>query len=286
MSGQDVAGGISTHSEQVVPVQDGYVSARYRNYALFLLMTIYMVNLLDRMVVNILAEHIKRELHLADWQLGLMSGFAFALFYSVLGIPIARIAERGDRPVIIGIAAAVWSAFTVLCGTVQYFWQLVLARIGVGVGEAGCTPPAHSLIFDYAPPDRRSSALAFYGMGGPLGSLLGMAFGGLVADAYGWRVAFFLAGAPGLIFALLAIFTLKEPRRKLSKAMAARVPKTSFADVLKVLRSKTSFWFVVSGQALKAFIQYGKAPFVASFFIRSHGDGLAAATESFNNTFG
>jgi MFS family permease len=287
MSTQDVAGaGEAAAAEQAPPGQGGYVSAAYRNYALILLMAIYMVNLLDRQVVNILAEPIKRDLHLADWQLGLMSGFAFALFYSFLGIPIARLAERGNRPLIIGVAAAVWSAFTVVCGTVQTFWHLVLARIGVGVGEAGCTPPAHSLIFDYAPPEKRSSSLAVYGMGGPLGGLLGMAFGGLVADAYGWRAAFFLAGAPGIVFAVLAIFTLKEPRRQLAKAMAERPPQTSFRETLQLLRSKTSFWFVIVGQALKAFIQYGKGPFVASFFLRSHSDGVAAAAESFNSLTG
>ena len=171
-------------------------SASYTRYAMFLLLGIYIVNFLDRAVVNILAEPIKNDLGLADWQLGLMSGLAFAIFYTVLGIPIARMAERKNRPIIIGTAVAVWSGFTALSGMAQNFAQLVLFRIGVGVGEAGCTPPAHSLIADYVPKEKRASALAFYSMGTPLGGLLGLVMGGLIADAYGWRVAFFVAGAP------------------------------------------------------------------------------------------
>ena len=136
-------------------------SASYTRYALFLLLGIYIVNFLDRAVVNILAEPIKNDLGLHDWQLGLMSGLAFAIFYTVLGIPIARMAERKNRPIIIGTAVAVWSGFTALSGMAQNFAQLVLFRIGVGVGEAGCTPPAHSLIADYVPKEKRASALAF-----------------------------------------------------------------------------------------------------------------------------
>ena len=161
-------------------------SASYTRYAMFLLLGIYIVNFLDRAVVNILAEPIKNDLKLADWQLGLMSGLAFAIFYTVLGIPIARMAERRNRPMIIGTAVALWSGFTALSGAAQNFVQLVIFRIGVGVGEAGCTPPAHSLIADYVPKEKRASALAFYSMGTPLGGLLGLVMGGLVADAYGW----------------------------------------------------------------------------------------------------
>ena len=192
---------------QAAPYTAPY-SPGYTRYAMFLLLGIYIVNFLDRAVVNILAEPIKNDLGLADWQLGLMSGLAFAIFYTVLGIPIARLAERKNRPIIIGTAVAVWSGFTALSGMAQNFAQLVLFRIGVGVGEAGCTPPAHSLIADYVPKEKRASALAFYSMGTPLGGLLGLVMGGLIADAYGWRVAFFVAGAPGILFALLCWFTL------------------------------------------------------------------------------
>ncbi len=258
------------------------VSTGYRRYALWVLLIIYTLNFLDRQVVNILAEPIKRDLGLADWQLGMMTGLAFAIFYTVLGIPIARLAETKNRPMIIGVSVAVWSGFTVLCGFTQNFWQLILARIGVGVGEAGCTPPAHSLITDYVPKEQRASAIAFYSIGTPLGTLVGMAMGGLVADAHGWRVAFMVAGAPGVIFALIAAFTLIEPRRQLAADIAARAAsQISFAAALAVLATKKTFWLVALAASIKAFIGYGYAPFIASFFFRNHGPELAQLAANF-----
>jgi MFS family permease len=258
------------------------VSTGYRRYALWVLLIIYTLNFLDRQVVNILAEPIKRDLGLADWQLGMMTGLAFAIFYTVLGIPIARLAETKNRPFIIGASVAAWSAFTVLCGFTQNFWQLILARIGVGVGEAGCTPPAHSLITDYVPREKRASAIAFYSIGTPLGTLAGMAMGGLVADAYGWRAAFMVAGAPGVIFALIAAFTLVEPRRQLAADIAARASsQISFAAAIAVLATKKTFWLVALAASIKAFIGYGYAPFIASFFFRNHGPEIAQLAAGF-----
>jgi MFS family permease len=258
------------------------VSSGYRRYALWVLLIIYTLNFLDRQVVNILAEPIKRDLGLADWQLGMMTGLAFAIFYTVLGIPIARMAETKNRPYIIGASVAAWSAFTVLCGFTQNFWQLILMRIGVGVGEAGCTPPAHSLITDYVPKEKRASAIAFYSIGTPLGTLVGMAMGGLVADAYGWRVAFMVAGAPGVIFALIAAFTLIEPRRQLAADIAARASsQISFMAALAVLATKKTFWLVALAASIKAFIGYGYAPFIASFFFRIHGPEIAQLAAGF-----
>ncbi|WP_425994245.1 spinster family MFS transporter [Caulobacter sp. DWR1-3-2b1] len=258
------------------------VSSGYRRYALWVLLIIYTLNFLDRQVVNILAEPIKRDLGLADWQLGMMTGLAFAIFYTVLGIPIARMAETKNRPYIIGASVAVWSAFTVLCGFTQNFWQLILMRIGVGVGEAGCTPPAHSLITDYVPKEKRASAIAFYSIGTPLGTLVGMAMGGLVADAYGWRVAFMMAGAPGILFALVAAFTLIEPRRQLAADIAARASaQISFKAALAVLATKKTFWLVALAASIKAFIGYGYAPFIASFFFRNHGAEIAQLAAGF-----
>ncbi len=257
-------------------------SAAYTRYAMFLLLGIYIVNFLDRSVVNILAEPIKEELHLADWQLGMMSGLAFALFYTVLGIPIARLAERSNRPLIIGTATAVWSGFTMLSGTASSFIQLIAYRIGVGVGEAGCTPPAHSLIADYVPKEKRASALAFYSMGTPLGGLLGLVMGGLVADAYGWRAAFLVAGLPGIIFALLTWFTLKEPRKLLGiqseKIMSVQA---SFGETMKHLLTKKTFWLIAVAAAIKAFIGYGHGPFTASFFMRVHTEEIAGLASMF-----
>jgi MFS family permease len=148
-------------------------SAAYRRYVLWLLLLIYVVNFVDRTVINILAEPIKNDLHLADWQLGLLSGFAFGIVYTFLGFPLARAADRHHRGFIIAGCLAAWSAFTGACGFAQNFVQLVAARAGVGIGEAGCTPTSHALIADYTPREKRASALAFYAMGTPIGSLIG-----------------------------------------------------------------------------------------------------------------
>jgi MFS family permease len=250
------------------------VTVGYRRYAIGLLFLVYVFNFIDRQIVTILAEPIKRELQIADWQLGLMTGTAFAIFYCTLGIPIARLAERRNRPWIIGLSLAAWSGFTALCGLAQNFWQLVLARIGVGVGEAGCTPPAHSLIADYTPREQRASAMAIYSMGNPVGALIGVVTGGLVADAFGWRTAFVLVGLPGILLAIVAVLTLVEPRLKRAAATArdtAQAPQASFADVMRVLWRKRTFWYMAFAVSIVAFVGYGHAPFGASFFLRVHG---------------
>jgi MFS family permease len=251
-------------------------SKGYTNYVMWLLLGIYIINFLDRQVLNILIEDIKLELKLTDTQMGLLGGLAFAIFYTFLGIPIARLAERKNRAVIIGSSVAVWSGFTAMCATVGNFWQLLLYRIGVGVGEAGCTPPAHSLIVDYVPKEKRASALAFYSMGTPIGTLVGLIMGGLVADAYGWRAAFLVAGAPGLIFALLAFFTLKEPRARLARHAAhVQAASATFGQTVRYLTGKPTFWFISMAAAVKAFIGYGHAPFTASFFFRNHTEEVS-----------
>lgn len=258
------------------------VSTAYRRYALTVLLVIYILNFLDRQIVAILAEPIKRDLKLADWQLGVMTGLAFALFYTVLGIPIARFAETGHRPRIIAVSAGLWSLFTLACGLAQNFAQLVLCRIGVGIGEAGCTPPAHSLITDYTPREKRASALAFYALGTPLGGLLGLALGGLIADAYGWRTAFLFAGLPGLLMALVAWTTLVEPRRQINADLAAiRAARPPFKIAMAEIRSKRTFWLIAFAAAIKAFIGYGAAAFLAPFFFRNHAAELSAIATGF-----
>ena len=259
------------------PVATGRVVA---SASMWLLLVIYILNFLDRQVVNILAEPIKQDLGLDDRQLGMLTGLSFALFYTVLGIPIARLAERANRVWIISGATALWSLFTVASGFAANFTQLLLARVGVGVGEAGCSPPAHSLITDYAPREQRASALAFYSLGIPLGSLLGLALGGLVADAYGWRTAFFVAGAPGLLVAAVALVVLKEPRRA-APATAARVETPSLGQALKELATKPSFWLISVGASLGAFVSYGQIAFFGSFYARNHGTELAGLASGF-----
>jgi MFS family permease len=253
------------------------VSDAYRRYALWLLLLIYVVNFLDRQVINILAEPIKLDLHLADWQIGLLSGFAFGIVYTFLGFPLARAADRHNRSVIIASCLAAWSVFTGLSGFAQNFVQLVSARAGVGIGEAGCTPTSHALIADYSPKEKRASALAFYSMGTPIGGLLGLAVGGAMADAFGWRKAFMVAALPGLILAVVALFTLKEPRRKLAAAAQAAADMSgaglaTFSETFRYLiTAKRAFWLLAWGAGIRSFLGYGHAAFAASFFYRCHG---------------
>lgn len=244
-------------------------SKAYTRYAMWLLLGVYIVNFVDRSIINILAEPIKQELNLADWQLGLMSGLAFAILYTFLGIPVARLAERSRRPRIIAAAAVTWSGFTVLCAFAGNFWQLLLFRVGVGVGQSGCTPPAHSLIVDYHPIEKRASAIAFYSLGGAIGTLLGLVMGGLVYDAFGWRVSFMVAGSPGLLFAVLAFFTLKEPRRRLAQhATTVAAASSTFGQTMAYLAKTPTFWFVAFGATIFNF--GGGVAFTASFFLRNH----------------
>lgn len=242
---------------------------------LWTLLMVYIFNFIDRQIVNILAEPIARDLDLSDTQIGLMTGLAFALFYTVLGIPIARFADRPstNRPRLIAVALALWSAMTALCGLAQNFWQLLLARIGVGVGEAGCTPPAHSLISDIVPPERRSSALAFYSLGIPVGTLLGMIIGGTLADYVGWREAFVIVGLPGVALALVVWFVLKDPRRAdtaavlRSQSQPAALPLGQ--AVAEVMKSRAFVLLLFAGSAA-SFLAYGKTTWTTIFFQRTH----------------
>src|SRR5689334_9955487 len=234
------------------PASTSPVSTSYRAYALALLVAIYTVNFLDRQIVTNLIEPIKNDLKLTDSQVGMMSGLYFAILYTVLGIPIARLADKGDRPWIMTVSLTIWSGFTLLAGYAQNFIMLAISRMGVGVGEAGCTPTAHSLIAEYFPKQSRARAMAIYSMGISIGSLLGMALGGLIADYYGWRPAFLVAGAPGLLLAVAAAFSLVEPRRALKYQSTAASPYLPIPQVLKKLTSKPTFWLFALGGAFAA----------------------------------
>ncbi|MCU0728507.1 MAG: MFS transporter [Sphingopyxis sp.] len=242
---------------------------------LWTLLIIYIFNFLDRQIVNILAEPISRELGLNDTQIGLMTGLAFALFYTILGIPIARYADRphAHRVNIIAISLAAWSAMTALCGMAQNFVQLLLARIGVGVGEAGCTPAAMSLITDSVPPEKRSSAIAFYGLGVPIGSLLGLVVGGVLADAYGWRIAFFAVGLPGVLLALLVPLMIRDPRFAggTGPQRSASPPALGFGAALREMAQSRTFVLLMLGAAFTAFLAYGKTTWAVILFQRTHG---------------
>lgn len=245
---------------------------------LWTLLIVYTLNFLDRTIVNILAEPIKAELGLSDTALGLLAGPAFAVFYAVLGLPIARFADRPstNRVTLISVSLAIWSGMTVLCGFAQNFWQLLLARIGVGVGEAGCTPASHSLIADSVAPEKRSSAIAWFGLGVPVGSLFGLIIGGIVNDIYGWRVALMLVGAPGLILALLLPVIIREPRRSLGAVgdAAAAAPVQAampFREAMAEILSCRAFVYVWIAASVVAFLGYGKGLWTISMFIRTHG---------------
>lgn len=246
------------------------VSNGYRRYVLVLLTLVYALNFIDRQILVILQESIKVDMDLSDSQLGLLTGFAFAIFYVSVGIPIARWADLGNRRNIVSLAVAVWSGMTALSGFTQNFWQLLLARIGVGVGEAGGSPPSHSMISDYYPVEQRGSALSFYSTGVYLGILFGFLIGGWINSEFGWRVAFFVVGVPGFLVALLVRFTIREPVRGGLEGRALEVPAT-FGETLRTLKGFGSFKLFAVAAGLNAFSSYGIGNFTPSFLIRSHG---------------
>lgn len=240
---------------------------------LWVLLIVYIFNFLDRQIVNILAEPISRDLDLSDTQIGLMTGIAFAAFYTVLGIPIARYADRRstNRVRLISGALVIWSAMTALCGVTQNFVQLLLARIGVGVGEAGCTPAAHSLIAELAPPEKRSSAMAFYALGIPIGSLLGLALGGVLADQLGWRIAFLVVGLPGIILAIFVMLLLRDPRTENLLSEHGAPQQIPLGEALRQIMTSRAFVLLVIAGSAASFLSYGKQTWVAIFLQRSHG---------------
>lgn len=244
----------------------------YPRYTLFILTVVYVFNFIDRQILVILQESIKQELDLSDTQLGLMTGFTFAIFYVSFGIPIARLADKGNRRNIIAVSLTIWSAMTALSGMAQNFIQLLLARIGVGIGEAGGSPPAHSIISDLYPPKKRATALAIYSTGISIGILLGFLIGGWVNQYLGWRMTFLVVGIPGILLALILRFTLKEPPRGLSEKGTDVVNQQhSMKDVFKLLREKKSFRYIAIGAGFAAYVSYTVTSWLPPFLARVHG---------------
>jgi len=250
---------------------NGEVSNLYRNYVLATLTLVYVFNFVDRQVLLILQEAIKKELHLSDFKLGLLSGLAFATFYVVLGIPIARLADKTNRRNTIAISLSLWSVMTACCGLARNFIQLLLARIGVGVGEAGGSPPAHAMISDYFPPEKRSTALSIYSSGLYLGILVGFLSGGYLNQHLGWRTAFFVVGLPGIIFSLFFYLTVKEPKKGATDSAVLSSDKPSLGEVLKHIVSTKTFVFLAIASALNVFCIYGLTNWAPSFLQRLHG---------------
>jgi predicted MFS family arabinose efflux permease len=241
-------------------------------YTLAFLFVLYALNYLDRQLLSILMEPIRKELHLSDTQLGILSGFAFALFYATLGIPIARLADRHSRRNIIAVAVAIWSVMTAACGFASGFVTLLLPRIGVGVGEAGASPPAHSMLSDYFPPKRRAAALAIYSSGIPVGILLGLAGGGWVNQAFGWRTAFLVIGLPGILLALLFYLTAREPVRGAQDGGAPDA-MPGMAESLRHLWGLRTFRWLTLASAFHAVCAYGILQWNPSYLIRTFGLG-------------
>ena len=250
------------------------LSSKAPGIALFMLTIVYAFNFIDRQILVILQEMIKEDMGLSDAQLGLLSGFSFALVYVTAGIPIAYLADRWNRKNIIAISLGVWSAMTAVSGFAQNYTHLLLARIGVGLGEAGGSPPAHSLISDYYPPERRATVMAIYSSGLYLGILLGYVIGGMVADAVGWRITFMLLGVPGVLFALLFAFVVKEPIRGRWETAAVNAYKPTLGDTVRLLASYRSFMLLALATAVLNFGGYGTANFSASLYLRVHGLSL------------
>ena len=276
----------------------GFGSKGYRTYVLIALMLVYTLNFIDRTLISVVAQPIINTFQLNDTQWGLLSGPPFALFYAAMGIPIAMWADRANRVLIIALCIIVWSVMTALCGVASGFIWLLVFRVGVAVGEAGCTPPANSLITDYYPPKSRAGALGIYSMGVTLGGVLAQLFGDTIAGikgadfgnwigslglgglfgnldwstVEGWRIAFVVVGAPGVLIAIILMFTIKEPPRGYSDPPSAKGNgKAPFFDAFREFSAKPTFWWLSLGAALVAFVGYGLISFQAPFLQRVHG---------------
>lgn len=247
------------------------LSPRVTRYALVMMTLAYAFNFIDRQILVILQEPIKQEMGLMDWQLGLLSGFAFAVIYVTAGIPIAYWADRGSRKNIISFAVAIWSGMTALSGIAQNYLQLLLARIGVGLGEAGGSPPAHAMISDYYRPEERAGALGFYSAGLHFGIVLGFLLGGFIEEAFGWRYAFMAVGVPGIVFALVFFFTVEEPPRGRWESAEVAGYTPSLSETIEMLRRYPSFWLIAIACGLTAFGGYGVGNFLPVYLWRSHG---------------
>jgi MFS family permease len=253
---------------------------KHRQWALWILVIVYVFNFIDRQIVNILQEDIKHDLGLNDTQLGMMTGLAFAVVYCTMGIPVARIADSTSRKAVMVIALAIWSAFTALCGlanpihigtfTISAFIVLLVTRMGVGLGEAGGSPPAHAMISDLYEKEKRGRALALYSSGLYAGTLLGYYLGGWLSEEMSWRQAFFVVGIPGVIFAIIAWTTVREPVRGLSGAKPS-TDKPSFLKSFAKLWSLKAFPYYALATGAGTFVTYGLGNWMPSFLPRTYG---------------
>jgi predicted MFS family arabinose efflux permease len=232
---------------------------RHRYYVVFLMFVAYFLNSIDRNIINVLQQSIKKEFHLMDWQLGLMTGFAFALFYTTIGIPTARLIDGGAvRTKIIAGGLALWSVATALCGVCQNFWQLLICRAGVGVGEGTFGPSTMTMVSDYFGPTERARAMGVYLIGLPIGSMVGVATGGIIADHYGWRMALLVVGLPGLLVAVIIRATMKEPPRGLADGHYTRLEQPlPIGQVFRTVTKKKTVFHLLLAASFASFSTVG-----------------------------
>jgi MFS family permease len=250
-------------------------SRAYQGYILVLLMLVYASNFADRNIIAVIQETLKHEFALADWQLGLLGGTAFALLYSVLGIPIARLAERANRVTIVSTCVGIWSFMTAFCGLANSYAMLLVGRVGVGIGEAGGSPPIHSIIANYFEQAKRAWALSVYSAGMPIGAMLAALVGGWIVQEHGWRAVFFALGVPGIILAILVKLTIREPERP---PMAPGEKMPTLKATIGMLLSKGTYRHILVASVIGAFVNAGIVQFTTSFFIRTHELSLTQAT--------
>ncbi len=257
------------------PAVDAGVARRW--YVLLVLTLVYALSIADRFVMSTLIEPIKADLGLSDSSIGFLTGSSLALFYVTAGLPLATLADRANRRNMIALALGAWSVMTTLCGFAQNYWQLLLARIGVGVGEAGGTPPSASLLSDYFSPRRRALALSVYSVGASLGSMMGSS-AGYASDAWGWRAAFYVLGVPGVLVAVLVAVTIREPARgRLDEAAPAPATRATLKDTLKFSRVQPALLHTWLGATVFTLWAWGLMWWTPSFLVRSHGMSLGDA---------
>lgn len=256
-------------SSSTAPKPSPNQSSNYKWFVLGILTLVYTFNFIDRQILVILQEPIKADLGLSDTQLGLLTGFSFAVVYVTAGIPIAWLADRSNRRNIVAASLGIFSVMTTLSGIVQNYTQLLLARLGVGLGEAGGSPPSHSMLSDYFPEEKRGTAISIYTTGIYFGIFFGYFAGGWIAETFGWRNAFFIVGIPGIALAFLLLILVREPQRTLASATSQ--DKASFKDTMAVLAQRPSFWWIALGCSTASFVGYGNGNFFPSLLIRNYG---------------
>ena len=252
-----------------------------RSYGIYILVVLWFAGLLRFMDIQVFAvvlESVRAEFHLSDTRAGILSGLAFALFYATLGIPLAFLADRYNRRNILSIVLTIWSGMTAVCGTTVGYVSLFLARMGVGIGEAGAMPTINSLLADYFPPDKRGTVFAIFNTSIPAGVFCGFMIGGWVLEHYGWRATFYSYGIPGVILAILIRLTLREPPRGGSEAIAASLESVGFLDTLKYLWQRRSYRHLVMASTIMTVGAYGSGIWIPTFFTRIHGMSIGTVT--------